>query len=627
MTMTTYITTTVTTPTTTMVASDGIGGTERQRSAVSYKNLVALLAICVATLGSCLRSNQLLAGRTPLEVNHEVANTTATQHHRDGRDRNGSTTSTMATTLSSMNGSSRSDMEQSAAYPAMQQTQPWSDVIANSSEYFWGNELNLTFVTTLALDIQLARLSVKVSLDDPQQVCPFPSMRGRLSGAAIVDIPIENPAYKMDGTASRTDPSVIQMDGSVWIPVPGVYFLEIVLLHCTMDAFDASRTSMDLRKRCPVRPSIHRDVRDYKFVVRPFQRSQAAIDRWIADTITTPPAMFPYSAWVFAPECLRSAEANTEPCAEPRIVRTKFQQLDYLQFFGIYPRLQNFRRPVISNRFSNYAFLPVNRSDGSFYYDTKHDERVSIPPVPGVTQQDYDEGRLCYVGDSFARYLHFEAAEIITNQTHNSDACGNVKRHVSHEQSLTVEKGRFRVNFADELAYVPQKELFRNCSVVFFFYGRHDAGHSRTYPTTAVKYAESVRLVLKALEEWTLPTTNTYALSVAPTSLGKRALTCIDWRVHALIDAYNDALWKETNTLPNGLRQFQNLSRSFLLDNSDMELPLYDSAHDWSHPCRHVFRPMDKRLLQLAARELAATPRQVADHSDGAGMNHDTAQR
>ena len=176
MTTTTTTTTTATTLTTTMVTNDGTGGTERQRSVISYKNLVSLLAICVATLGSCFRSNQLLVGRTPLEVNHEVANTTATQHHRDGRARNGSTTSTMATTLSSMNGSSRSDMEQSADYPAMQQTQPWSDVIANSSEYFWGNELNLTFVTTLALDIQLARLSVKVSLDDPQQVCPFPSV-------------------------------------------------------------------------------------------------------------------------------------------------------------------------------------------------------------------------------------------------------------------------------------------------------------------------------------------------------------------------------------------------------------------------------------------------------------------
>ena len=70
-------------------------------------------------------------------------------------------------------------------------TPAWSDLLTNSTEYFWGNNESITFVTKLAMDTRIGRLSVRATFDDPTRKCPHPSFRARLSGVAKIHIPMD----------------------------------------------------------------------------------------------------------------------------------------------------------------------------------------------------------------------------------------------------------------------------------------------------------------------------------------------------------------------------------------------------------------------------------------------------
>ena len=136
----------------------------------------------------------------------------------------------------------------------------WTDVLQNLTNYFWGNKEGLHFSTDLSMDAVNARLSIRVTLVDPSQQCPFPSFRSRLSGTSMVHIVLDNPDYRGRGVSGRTNASEAVLTGSVWIPVPGLYFLDILLVHCTMDAYNASVTPEELKTKCPVTLDIRRGI-------------------------------------------------------------------------------------------------------------------------------------------------------------------------------------------------------------------------------------------------------------------------------------------------------------------------------------------------------------------------------
>ena len=231
-------------------------------------------------------------------------------------------------------------------------TSIWSTVINDSNDYFWGNNWSISFTTHLTMDTELAKLSVGVSFDDPTQQCPHPYFRTRLSGIAIVHIPMDTPQYNQLGVAGRSNPSKVVVNGSVWIPTPGRYFLEVLLLHCTMDAYNTSRTSDELKRQCPLRPVTRTSVKDYSFTVDPFDRPQRAIDEWEADESS--PSLF--QAWVFAPRCSGSIYHVSDECTKGSLgsvnmVRTKFQLPEYLDFMQV--GRKGFRLYKIRGRFDN----------------------------------------------------------------------------------------------------------------------------------------------------------------------------------------------------------------------------------------------------------------------------------
>ena len=265
--------------------------------------------------------------------------------------------------------------------------------------------------------------------------------------------------------------------------------------------------------------------------------------------------------------------------------------------------------PKIRNRFDNYVFLPVNRSDRSILYDAVHSVRTYVSPVEGLSNALFGKDKkLCFVGDNFVRILFHEATQIIANTTFNMDACNNNQLH--HDQRpkhFWEPHTRVVVNYSDDFIGLDDtmKARLSQCTIVFCTFGRWDASNKRGNVPAPLDYKKPVLKTLASLETLTSPSTKTYFLSSAPMALGSGVLDCTDWQVDPLMAAYNGALVQETGpTNQDGLCPFKSLSRSYFMDNTHMEAPLWDDPADWSHPCRHVFRPLDRRLLLLAARDM-----------------------
>ena len=482
----------------------------------------------------------------------------------------------------------------------------WTDVLQNSTNYFWGNKEGLHFSTDLSMDAVNARLSIRVTLIDPSQQCPFPSFRSRLSGTSMVHIVLDNPDYRGRGVSGRTNASEAVLTGSVWIPVPGLYFLDILLVHCTMDAYNASVTSEELKTKCPVTLDIRRGIQDYNFTVKPFQRSQETVDGWVAES----PSPFEYRAWVFAPRCNNTlyqvgADCTAASTDKPKMIRQRVQLPDYLSYMGFPPRPRYYSN--LREQYDNYVYLPVNRSNGSIDHEADHSVPQYAGPIRKISNETFGEGKkICFIGDSFARYMLFEIKQMLSNTTYGTNAWSNLYQH---DKSITKNSPHIRIeaNYGTELhpkpAVLMEKRLSQ-CVAVFVTFGRWNARGDYHPPTTAAVYKDAVLMLLRLIEDYTPPDVKSYYLSISPMALGNDPLYCRNFRVPPLMDAYNDYVLESTIPSEGGLPLFQNLSRSFFLDNTELTEPLWDDPEDFSHPARHVFRPLDRRLLELVARDL-----------------------
>ena len=482
----------------------------------------------------------------------------------------------------------------------------WSAVINDSDDYFWGNNWNISFTTHLSMDTQLAKLSVGVSFNDPTQQCPHPYFRTRLSGIAIVHIPMDTPQYNQLGAAGRSNPSKVVVNGSVWIPTPGRYFLEILLLHCTMDAYNTTRTSDELKRQCPLLPVIRKDVKDYSFTVDPFDRPQRAIDEWEADPSS--PSLF--QAWVFAPPCSGSiyhvsAECTKAALESVNMVRTKVQLGDYLQFMHAGRKQYNVYK--IRGRFDNYVFLPVDRQNGSIDYSIDRSSWMYAEPVNGISTTSIQEAdqKLCFIGDSFADILFFETIMILANTTAGTDPFDYGNDHSPSNQTWDKTVSQMTIRLANDWFDFPvnvTQWVLSRCTSVFVTVGRWDNGYPDYYHTTPLEFKTTMMRVLQNVESLTPSTTKTYVLSSTPMALGLFVLRCDDWRVSPMTEAYDSMFIGETALLPNGVRAFRDLSRTYYMDNTDLEAPLWDDPDDWMHPCRHVSRPVVRRLLSFVMK-------------------------
>ena len=560
----------------------------------------------------------------------------------------------MATINTKAYASSSSSSSSASFSPA----KSWSDTLVNSTDYFWDNDLGIVFQTDVTMDAELARLSVAVTFQHGQERCPFPYFRVRLTGAAVVHVPLAlstttntntntGPnAHNESSWSSSSSPSSspsstptsTTLSGSAWIPTPGQYFLEVMMLHCTMDSFNYSMTPADIKALVPPQPVIHPNLTltDYSFTVPPFQRTPKAIQQWIAEFPALGP--FPFGAWIFLPRCQQRFATNDtvseKHCVTtPTMIRTKVQVDEYRQYLGIHPKKVWYMDPLVQERFDNYVFLPVNRANGAVDTDTDYTTRTRVPspdkiPLrPGPPIQFNESHKMCFVGDSFFRYMHYEAIQILQNTTLGTDACDNSEFHTDDSERRIVnstDTNTLLINllFASDWVRIPRKDKkqLSKCAVLYITVGRWDAGLPRSRPTPAKEYATLTKRILQDVEGFTRNTTRTYWIpQPTPMPIGSMVLTRRDWRLPPLLEAYQRLLLEDTDmtlpietrndpTLP-GLPKFNirgstPLERTYILDVSDISDPLWDDPADFCHPCRHGFREMVVRLLQLALLEL-----------------------
>ena len=186
--------------------------------------------------------------------------------------------------------------------------------------------------------------------------CSFPYIRVRLSGSALVHVPL----YQRLDDGSR-------FDGCALLPVPGIYFIDANLIHCRMNTKWKRLVRVRLFVQAsgqPVTPDLNVTFTPHEVVMPPFVRNASSLRQPLKSA-------YPYHAWVFAPLCPDSDYRVAESCAKtqtPRFLPTKFQLDKWLQNNNF----SSFFSPEVDQRFDDYMWLPVNPTNGSIDYEAEH---------------------------------------------------------------------------------------------------------------------------------------------------------------------------------------------------------------------------------------------------------------
>ena len=379
----------------------------------------------------------------------------------------------------------------------------------------------------------------------PEIDCPLPSFVVRLSGAAMVIVPLDGSTRDNRTTDDKSNDDnddhyyyyYARNHGCTNLPVPGKYFAEVNLLSC--HGHDNSETDMThvrqnkvrriYMQNCLLKPSI--DPNSTSVPAKPpltFQ--QPPFER----TVSTSTTMTSY--WIFAPPCPVDNNTSTamttdekkqmalllhkrnESCRvsrEPRYYPTRYQIQQLLQQEG----LDDFENTL--HRFDDYLWLPVHHSNGTIVLDeTTYTTPEYAPQLPALaattvlpdhTKQhnSIETERFCFVGDSHARYLFFESMWISLNGTLALDPCSHriyagAKLHPHFRYAL--------VRFADNLLSLPHVvknktddesttttaipldkltlwDHLEGCTRIVLSYGHWEAGWPKYKVTTPKEYA------------------------------------------------------------------------------------------------------------------------------------------
>ena len=297
---------------------------------------------------------------------------------------------------------------------------------------------------------------MNITLPDPEGQCPFPSFRARVSGVALVDIPLGNKTLQSD---DHFNPH-----GCALFPVPGMYHLDVSLIHCTMDAWPDEVSGLELKSKCPV-VSEPRDVQTFNITVDPFERDDKTVSLFWPQRNP-----FPRRAFVFSPPCPGDEYKIGHDCSKanpnnPPIVRVGYQRDNDHWKTGNAKQAMNFR---------DYVYLVVDPNNGAVNYNATYSILNHAPPPKNFESND----TVCFIGDSHARFLGYLSRVMYGNQTLGKTGCSDVNRHRGLE-SIT---GQFRYSQLTLATKVPASQhvysnatLFGDCDMVFILYGHHDA--------------------------------------------------------------------------------------------------------------------------------------------------------
>ncbi|KAI2489177.1 hypothetical protein MHU86_25415 [Fragilaria crotonensis] len=442
--------------------------------------------------------------------------------------------------------------------------------------------------------------------------CPHPYIRLRLTGAALVHVPL-----KKQATDNASAPGDIHLAGCALLPVPGPYYVDANLLHCrmTVDGIpDWNLRQFKKRVGRSVMPDLTMKIIPHRFEMPPFHREAMPLREPSRN------AIYSNHAWVFAPICGDDGYTVSENCTKlhsPTFIPTKFQVDEWL----VNNHFDNFRSENVSQRFDNYMWLPVNPTNGVVDYTAEH-FGFTYSPKPLFLQQqqpsledayDADGGdqnehnkAVMFLGDSHGRSLHNQVSEIYHDLTNRrSDGCSRFYRY--RPAGLYKNLTRFRyapVLYGDD--GFNQFDTFGNhFDIIVVTIGHWDASSDRWAPSTPAAFMRGLMNLTASLEKGAKPGAQIFVTTVNPNPMGNKMLSGLDWRVPPLIDLYNKELWDaveegSSSPIKNARSfRFKKLSQTFLLDGTDIMDPMWDSAADFYHPCRYFLRPLAMQVLDL----------------------------
>ena len=385
----------------------------------------------------------------------------------------------------------------------------------SSEDYFWGNQANLTFDTAVTLSNK-GLFCLRANVHAPKTTCPFPDVRARASGVAIVNIPLEEVAIHVNGWRNA---STTKLEGCVWLPVVGTYYLDMNLVHCSINSMTKGNIdAQDLKGRCPIQPVV-RPVQEFTFRLDRIERSHQDMELMLDNPR-------PYvGAWVLAPVCRGSLHRVGKDCTaqsgrKPLMLRTMFQHDTFLQQGGY----RSFHDKRLVQRLQDYVFLPTHVVTGEpDYSDGRHATRYYAPPPRPDLSPDTLADKVCILGDSHARYLYAQLVAILEGTTANTTGCQggmDIKRGILPQKSgnytLLYEQMEWATTWLQSRSAV--RGTLRSCDVIFVSNGHWDAVSTRLtalffYPSACQQkysrcaFLERGSLVVSPHRLWHMSTT------------------------------------------------------------------------------------------------------------------------
>ena len=281
-----------------------------------------------------------------------------------------------------------------------------------SRVHFQATAIGVEFHANLTISTVEGSICVEFHTEGNQ--CPLPYIRTRLIGSSLVHIPIAR-------TTSATQQQ--RLSGCATIPIPGLYFLDALLVHCTMDVENETIPVEILMKQCPVRQdnrTTNNSFVPFNFTLPPFEPSRRLK--------SIPTRRENHSSWIYAPPCPNSqfykiSDQCTHAATPPKFLPTKYQQPEWLHRNG-YTDWDTDEGLI--TRWDAYVWLPVDWVTGAVDYDAHHATALYTPPPPHLEKfraQQNSTLRTLFLGDSHIRYLKHQVAQIFSNNTEGKDGC------------------------------------------------------------------------------------------------------------------------------------------------------------------------------------------------------------
>ena len=412
-----------------------------------------------------------------------------------------------------------------------------NDGVSSASETIGVHPNSTLFPDIVSIVHEPEKAAVVVTLRKDGR-CPYPYLRGRLSGPAL--IVLDWTAYSNDDLSESMDP-VTQMIGSYRAPVLGSYFLEIETIFChdflnyylgngtrplpaRKNSFDFSTTCAEPAYQRRI-TSIEARIQVTKFTQQERLPNGFSVGYW-KNKNASPEQHVPLYTRFQASDCFRNQE---ERCNLPH---TSVQPFD------------------------NYEYI-------------NH-----VSPEKSILHSSSSNMTVCLLGSSHARKMWEYLKEFMANKT-------QIQNKVSSPGQLRVVYHDVRIPSLITEVMAQNLISTRGCEAFVISVGQWPIGKrfkiNRNSPLPFSSFYQEIRQMLVRLHESVPHHIPIFLRSINYNPLGALIGKCppSDWRSPLVIDGYNSVIQAAVQEMKS--------PRVKYIDTNHLVGPVWDASSDWCH--------------------------------------------